>query len=85
MRNLKQVNKICKQIESVEFYGRQIFLVTKNKNFDDYNLTVYEIDKNDVKDLVLNHHKKAQAVATIHDIGLMICVDVDRIPYYYFY
>ena len=85
MRNLKLVNKLLKHIEYAEFYDNSIFSVTKVKNSDGYSLNVYEINKSGTQNISLTHHKKAQALATIHNVGMMICVDVDRTPYYYFY
>ena len=85
MRNLNDVNKVLKILDNAAFFKREIFISTKKKVAGDWVIETYEIEINDEHKITLNHHKKAQAIATIFDIGIMICVDVDRKPYYYFY
>jgi len=85
MRDLILTNKVLKALENAEFFTSKIFISKKHKNFDGWFIDVYEPEKDGEYKINLTHHKKAQAIATLFDVGMMICVSVDRVPYYYFY
>ena len=85
MRNLILTNKVLKALEQSESYKSKIFIPNKIKRLGENSIEAYESEKNGEKRITLQHHKKAQAIATLFDIGLLICVDFDRKPYYYFY
>ena len=85
MRILANVNKVLKTLNNADFHGNVVFSATKSKRLGDWYIEAYEIESTGELKINLYYHKIAQAVATFYDVGMMICVDVDRRPYYYFY
>ena len=85
MKDPIQVNRVLKWLNDTKFFSENVFFAKKTKRLGDWVIEAYETEKNGEDKITLIHHKKAQAIATVFDIGLMICVDVNHKPYYYFY
>ena len=85
MRDLILTNKVVKVLEQTMFFKNIIFIPNKYKNFDGWYIDVYEREIDGGRKITLTHHRKAQAIATLFDVGIMISVNIDRVPYYYFY
>ena len=82
---LGQATKLVKQLNSHMKYKNYVFSADKKKSIGQWVVEVHEIEKDYHNKINLTHHKIIEAFSVIFDCGVMINVDIDRNPYYYFY